>query len=92
MTIILKPEQERVLIDAINSGLAHTRDEALDQALETLKRRLPTPEATEWGSNTERARAFERWVGNHPKMPPLPECAFERASMIRDTSMIRDNG
>ena len=28
MTIILKPEQEQVLIDAINSGLAHTTDEA----------------------------------------------------------------
>ena len=33
MTIILKPEQEQVLLEAINSGLAHTTDEALDQAL-----------------------------------------------------------
>ncbi len=30
MTIILKPEQERVLMDAINSGLARNTDEALD--------------------------------------------------------------
>ncbi|MBV8453679.1 MAG: hypothetical protein JOZ29_15620 [Deltaproteobacteria bacterium] len=41
MTIILKPEQEEVLIQAINSGLAHTLDEALDQALDALRVRLP---------------------------------------------------
>ncbi len=41
MTIILKPEQEQVLIQAINSGLAHTPDEALDQALDALRARLP---------------------------------------------------
>jgi hypothetical protein len=34
MTIVLKPEQEQVLMQAINSGLAQTTDEALDQALE----------------------------------------------------------
>lgn len=44
MTIFLKPEQERVIIEAINSGLAHTADEALDQALETLRARLPHEE------------------------------------------------
>ena len=32
MTIILRPEQERLLLQAIDSGLAHTADEALDQA------------------------------------------------------------
>lgn len=41
MTIILRPEQERVLIDAINSGLAHNAEEALDQALDVLRGRLP---------------------------------------------------
>ncbi len=41
MTIILTPEQERVLVDAIHSGLAHTTDEALDQALSALRERLP---------------------------------------------------
>lgn len=41
MTIILKPEQEQVLIEAIKSGLAHTTDEALDQALAALRDRLP---------------------------------------------------
>ena len=41
MTITLKPEQEAVLIQAINSGLARTTDEALNQALKALRARLP---------------------------------------------------
>lgn len=35
MSIILKPERERVLLEALNSGLAHSKEEALDQALDT---------------------------------------------------------
>jgi hypothetical protein len=46
MTITLKPEQEQVLLEAINSGLAQTTDEALDQALEALKSRLPQKETS----------------------------------------------
>jgi hypothetical protein len=41
MTIMLKPEQEKLLIEATNSGLARTPQEALDQALESLRARLP---------------------------------------------------
>ena len=41
MTITLRPEQERVLREAIKSGLAHSTEEALDQALEGLRVRLP---------------------------------------------------
>jgi hypothetical protein len=43
MTIILRPEQEQLLREAINSGLAQSTDEALDQALDTLRCRLPKP-------------------------------------------------
>jgi len=41
MTITLRPEQEQLLREAINSGLAHTTDEALDRALDMLRHRLP---------------------------------------------------
>ena len=41
MSIILKPEQEQVLQEAIKSGLAHTADEALDQAIDSLRQRIP---------------------------------------------------
>jgi hypothetical protein len=47
VTIILKPEQEKLLLDTINSGLAHTADEALDQALELLRVRLPQTAAAD---------------------------------------------
>ena len=47
MTIILRPEQERVLMDAIDSGLAHDADEALDQALDALRGRMPSPASDE---------------------------------------------
>lgn len=41
VTIVLKPEQEKVLIEAAHHGLACTHQEALDQALEALCARLP---------------------------------------------------
>jgi hypothetical protein len=81
VTIHLSPEQERALIDAVKSGLAQTTDEALDQALDTLRHRIATPP----GSEGERmAQAFERWAHSHPQRPPLPEIAFHRENMIRD--------
>ena len=56
MTITLRPEQERVLREAINSGLAHNTEEALDQALkcfsDALRVRLPQP-----GSSAEESPA-----------------------------------
>ena len=45
MAIVLNTEQERVLIKAVDSGLAHSTEEALDQALESLKSRLPHNES-----------------------------------------------
>jgi hypothetical protein len=44
MTITLRPEQERVLMEAIHSGLANSPDEALDEALEALSVRLSEPQ------------------------------------------------
>lgn len=41
MTITLRPEQEQVLIEAVKSGLAETANDALDQALQALRNRLP---------------------------------------------------
>src|ERR1700738_433583 len=47
MTITLRPDQERVLVEAINSGLAHSTDEALEQALDALRLRLGRQAQTE---------------------------------------------
>lgn len=43
MSIVLRPEQEQLLHEAIDSGLARTTDEALDQALDALRHRLSKP-------------------------------------------------
>jgi hypothetical protein len=83
MAIILRPEQECVLVEAITFGLARTTDEALDQALETLRCRLPEPRP-QGESGAERARAFEQWARSHPQRQPLREEAFQRENMTRE--------
>jgi hypothetical protein len=65
MTITLKPEQEQVLIEAINSGLAHTTDEALDQALEALRERLPLRNAPVDDSVAAAARRLATFGKRH---------------------------
>ena len=65
MTIILKPEQEKLLIEATNSGLARTPDEALDQALDALRTRLPHEEKPADESVTAAARRLGTFGKRH---------------------------
>lgn len=65
MTITLRPEQEQVLMDAIHSGLAHTPDEALDQALDALRVRLPKVESAAEVSVAEAARRLATFGKRH---------------------------
>jgi hypothetical protein len=64
MTIILRPEQEQLLREAIRSGLAQSTDEALDQALDTLRSRLPKP-ADEAESTATIARRLASFGERH---------------------------
>ncbi len=64
MTIILRPEQEELLREVINSGLAHTTEEALDQALDMLRLRLPQP-APEAESTATIARRLASFGKRH---------------------------
>ena len=41
MTITLSNDQERVLREVVNLGLATTPEEAIDQAFDVLRERLP---------------------------------------------------
>jgi hypothetical protein len=59
VTITLKPEQERVIRDAIVTGLARTPDEALDQAFDALRARLP-PSPSDHASSDSVAAAARR--------------------------------
>ncbi len=65
MTIILRPEQEQLLREAISSGLAQSTDEALDQALDTLRSRLPKPadEAESTATIVRRLASFGKHHG-----------------------------
>lgn len=47
MTIRLNAEQERLIQDAIRSGLVSTPEEALDQALDAWRVRLPSQVAAD---------------------------------------------
>jgi hypothetical protein len=40
MAIVLRPEQEQVLVEAVKSGLARSADEALNQAIDAPLERL----------------------------------------------------
>jgi hypothetical protein len=61
MSIILRPEQERVLLEAIDSGLANTADEALD----LLRRSLPQPQESVNDSVAAAARRLATFGKRH---------------------------
>jgi hypothetical protein len=65
MTIFLRPEQEQLLREAIDSGLARTTDEALDQALDALRCRLPksAPEKDSTAAVARRLATFGKRHG-----------------------------
>jgi methylmalonyl-CoA mutase cobalamin-binding subunit len=65
MTITLRPEQEKVLMEAVHSGLAQTPDEALDQAFDALRVRLPRSEAPSRESAAEVARRLATFGKRH---------------------------
>jgi hypothetical protein len=65
MTIVLKPEQEQLLIEAINSGLAHSTDEAVDQAFHALRERLPRQESSVDESVAGAARRLATFGARH---------------------------
>ncbi len=80
MTIILKPEQEKVLIQAINSGLARTPDEALDQALDALRARLPRE-----GPVNESVAAAARRLGTFGKRHGLSLGGLTIKELLRES-------
>ena len=79
MTITLKPEQERVLTDAVRSGLAQTADEALDQAFEALRDRLPQD------SSIEESRAAARRLATFGKRHGLSLGGVTIKELLRES-------
>jgi hypothetical protein len=81
MTIILKPEQEKLLIEATKSGLARTPDEALDQALDTLRARLPHDD----GPVDESVAAAARRLGTFGKRHGLSLGGLTIKELLRES-------
>jgi hypothetical protein len=72
MTIRLKPEQERVIGQAIQAGLIRTADDVVDMGMETLQKRLEAQGASLPSMSPEQwLEEFHTWVHSHPTTIPL---------------------
>jgi Arc/MetJ-type ribon-helix-helix transcriptional regulator len=82
MTIELKPEQERILQEALRQGRFQSVEQALDEALHSL---APSSEARVVRSPSERAAAFRAWAESHPRTTPvLSDEAISRETIYSD--------
>ena len=68
MTIELKPEQERILREALREGRFQSVEQALDEALHSI---VPSRSVGPALSATERAAAFRSWAESHPRNTPV---------------------
>lgn len=73
----------------IDSGLAQTPDEALNQALEALRQRLPG-KPTRALSPAELDHTLRELAQFSKKIPPLPDEALSRESIYRDARLMPD--
>jgi hypothetical protein len=80
MTITLNPEQAQVLMEAVKSGLAESPNEALDQALESLKNRLPQK-----GSPDESVAAVARRLATFGKRHGLSLGGLTVKELLRES-------
>lgn len=73
MTIELKPEQARILEEALRQGRFHSVEEALDSAFQALApgKDSEPGKARPALSPSERAAAFRAWAENHPRNTPV---------------------
>src|SRR5579859_6347416 len=68
MTIELKPEQERILQEALREGRFQSVEQALDEALHSI---VASGGVGPVLSPTERAAAFRSWAESHPRNTPV---------------------
>jgi hypothetical protein len=88
MTILVTAEQERILAEAIQSGLIKSPEDALAAGLEALRSRLriedPEETAEKWIDR------FHAWVDSHAwQTVVLSDEAMSRESIYQDFHPIR---
>jgi hypothetical protein len=82
MTIELKPEQERILQEALRQGRFQSVEHALDEAIHSI---IPSGEMRPSLSPSERAAAFRAWAEGHPRNTPLlSDQAISRETIYSD--------
>jgi hypothetical protein len=94
MTITPSPEQEQILAEAIQAGLIHSPEEALNLALETLRNRLAVGRESETAEErkTETAEEwiarFHAWIDSHAgQTVVLSDEAMSRESIYGDRGL-----
>jgi hypothetical protein len=77
MTIELKPDQERILQDALRQGRFQSLEQALDEALHAI-----VVTGASALSPVERAAAYRAWAESHPRTTPaLSDDAISRETI-----------
>lgn len=67
MTVHLKPDQERVVGQAIQAGLIASAEEVVDAGVEAIRKRLEAAPVLETSMSPEEwVREFDSWVRSHP--------------------------
>ena len=82
MTIELKPEQARILEEALRQGRFQSVEEAMDEAFHLIA----SPESAKRAlSPAERAAAYRSWAESHPRNTPiLSDEAISRETIYSD--------
>jgi predicted nucleic acid-binding protein len=82
MTIELKPEQARILQEALSQGRFQSVGQALDEAFHSIE---PSGAVRPALSPAERAAAFRSWAASHPRNTPvLSDQAISRETIYSD--------
>jgi hypothetical protein len=86
MTITPKPEQERILAEAIQAGLVGSPEDALEVGLDTLRMKLAVVQKQETAE--EWIAKFHAWITSHAgQTVVLSDEAMSRESIYADRSL-----
>ena len=86
MTITPKPEQEQILAEAMQAGLIHSPEDALDVGLEALRGKLAVVRRQETAE--EWIVKFHAWIDSHAgQTVVLSDEAMSRESIYGDRGL-----
>lgn len=88
MTIDFRPEQERVIDQAIQAGLIERPDDVVEVGLEILRSQLQARLASSQSLPADEwMRKFRSWAHSFPTTPLLSDEAISRESIYGDRGL-----